>query len=106
MSNLNYRIPDDMAVEVLAEATRLHAEANRGYSFDDLQQACAESQIPSDIVAKAIRNIENKRCQRQAKQQELKAYIIQQSKKGISIGIGLLIPVVAISSMSFLGFNP
>jgi hypothetical protein len=50
MSNLNYRIPDDMAAEVLAEATRLHAEANWGYSFDDLQQACAESEIPSDIV--------------------------------------------------------
>jgi hypothetical protein len=106
MGDPNYRIPDDMAAEVLAEATRLHAEANRGYSFEDLQQACAEAQIPSHIVTKAIRNIQDKRSRKQAKQQELKAYIIQQSKKGISIGVGLLIPIVAISGMSFLGFNP
>ena len=99
MSNSDYRIPDDMAVEVLAEAARLYAETSKGYSFTDLQQACSEAQIPPDIINQAIRNVEEKRLREQTKRQQSQEYIKQQVKKGMATGIAFLIPALAISSI-------
>ncbi|MBE9159881.1 hypothetical protein IQ265_24045 [Nodosilinea sp. LEGE 06152] len=99
MSDPNSRISDDMVAEVLAEAARLHTEANKGYSIADLEQICLEAQIPPHIVRKAIRSVEEKRSREQAKRQQLSAYIKQQAKRGISVGIVLLIPMIAVSSI-------
>jgi hypothetical protein len=73
-----------MVAKVLAEAARLHAEANKGYSLADLERACMEAQIPSQIVWEAIRNIEQKRSGSR-----------KQIKRGTFIGIILLIPAIA-----------
>lgn len=99
MSDSDSRIPDDMVAEVLAEAARLHTEANKGYSIADLEQVCLEAQIPPHIVRKAIRSVEEKRLREQAKRQQLSAYIKQQARRGISVGIVLLIPATAVSSL-------
>jgi hypothetical protein len=99
MSDSDSRIPDDMVAEVLAEAARLHAETNKGYSLADLQQICLEAQIPPHLVKKAVRNIEEKRIYKQTKRRHLQQQIEQQVKKGISVGIALLIPAIAVSSI-------
>lgn len=99
MSDSDYRIPDDMAAEVIAEAARLHAEASKGYSFSDLKQVCSEVKIPPHIIRKAIKNIEEKRLREQTERRRLREYIKQQFKKGISAGIALLIPAIAVSSI-------
>lgn len=99
MSNPDYRIPDDIAVEVLAEAARLYAEASKGFSFADLQQACSEAQIPPHTIRQAIKNVEDKRLREQTKRQLFQDYIKQQVKKGMATGIAFLIPALAISSI-------
>jgi DNA repair exonuclease SbcCD ATPase subunit len=95
----DYRIPDDMAAEVLAESTRLYAESNNGYSFADLQQACADIQIPPHIVKQAISNVEEKRSGEQLKHQQFRDRLKTQVNKGISSGIALLVPAIAIASI-------
>jgi hypothetical protein len=99
MSNSDSRIPDDMIAEVLAEAARLHAETNNGYSLGDLQQICLEAQIPPHLVTKAVKNVEEKRIYKQTKRRYVQQQIEQQVKKGISVGIALLIPAIAVSSI-------
>lgn len=89
------RIPDDMVAEVLAEAARLQTEADKSYSLTDLQQICSEAQIPAHIVREAVRNIEAKRRQKQTKRWHLQQHL----KRGISVGIMLLIPAIAVSSL-------
>ncbi|MBF2066883.1 MAG: hypothetical protein IGS39_21065 [Calothrix sp. C42_A2020_038] len=99
MTNIDNRIADDMAAEVLAEAARLYAQASKSYSFADLQQACAQANIPSHIVTQAIKNIEEKRARERYQRQQQREYINKQVKKGISGGIKLLIPAIAVSSI-------
>lgn len=99
MSKPDQRIPDDRIAEVLAEAARLHAETHKGYTLADLQQVCSEAQIPAHIVEQAVKNIEEKRSRQQAKRQELQESIHQQVKRGLSTGIALLIPTIALSGL-------
>ncbi|KAF3888126.1 MULTISPECIES: hypothetical protein [Nostocales] len=99
MSHSSSRIPDDMAAEVLAEAARLFTEANTGYSLADLEQAGLEAQIPAHIIRQAIKNVEEKRSRRLILQRQHQEYITQQVRKGVSFGIALLIPAIAVSGI-------
>ena len=99
MKNPDYRIPDDMAAEVLAESARLYAEANKGYSFADLQQACADIQIPPHIIKQAVSNVEEKRSSEQLKRQQFHDYLKTQVNKGISTGLALLVPAISVSGI-------
>jgi hypothetical protein len=54
------RIPDEIAAEVLKEASRLHAESSKGYLPSEVKEACTEVGIPAHIVELAIKNVENK----------------------------------------------
>ena len=99
MTKFDYRIPDDMAAEVMAQATRLHAEANKGYSFADLEQACLEASIPPEIIRKAIKDVERKREQQQAQRQIMQNRIKEQVKKGMLASIALVIPTIILSSV-------
>lgn len=38
-------IPEDAVGEILVEAARLQAEANKSYSLADLKQICSEAEI-------------------------------------------------------------
>ncbi|AFY56443.1 hypothetical protein Riv7116_4003 [Rivularia sp. PCC 7116] len=100
MNNFDYRIPDDMAAEVMAEATRLHAEANKGYSFADLEQACLEANISPAIIQKAIKNIERKREEKRTQRQIMQNRIKEQVQKGLLASIVLIIPAIMISGIS------
>jgi hypothetical protein len=58
------RISDQMATKVLAEATRLHCEADRrkqatqeGFSHGELQQVCLEANIPTEYLDQAFLNV-------------------------------------------------
>ena len=96
MTNYDSRIPDDMAAEVMAEATRLHAEANKGYSFADLEQACLEANIPTEIIRKAIKNVKDKQVKEQIGNIVAQNRIKEQLQKALGVGIAFVIPVVAL----------
>ncbi len=67
MSHSDSCIPDDMANEILAEASRLHSEADSGYSREELQQACSEAGMPDSIFQKAVQTVKAKRQRRPTK---------------------------------------
>jgi hypothetical protein len=60
MNNSYKRIPDEIAADVLKEASRLHAESSKGYLPSEVKEACNEVGIPAHIVELAIKNVENK----------------------------------------------
>lgn len=99
MSYLNSRIPDHMAAEVLAEATRLHAQMSFGYSLEDLQQAGLEARIPPEIIQQAVKNVEKRHSRKRVKIQQFQQFIAQQIKNGISWKVKLLIPTIVISGV-------
>jgi hypothetical protein len=102
MQNTQNRIPDEMLADVLAEATRLHAAATAGYSFEDLQQACDEIHIPAHIVKQAIENVQAARAQRQRQRQQFQNFLKQQLLKGIPLGAAIFLGATPI--VGFLRF--
>lgn len=53
MDNVEPQIPEEIAPEVFAQASRLYAQTNRDcsdYSLAELMQAGAEAQIPPEFV--------------------------------------------------------
>ncbi|MEQ9000723.1 MAG: hypothetical protein RID53_30005 [Coleofasciculus sp. B1-GNL1-01] len=92
-------IPEDAVGEILVEAARLQAEANKTYSLADLKQIGSEAGITPHLVDTAVRNIEEKRGRKKKKQQKLQKQIKKQVKKGISVGISLMIPAIIVSSL-------
>jgi LemA protein len=63
MSNLNPRIPEEMAPEVFATASRLYAQKSQDYSIEELMQAASEAQIPPEFIQQAVQEIHQKRIQ-------------------------------------------
>jgi hypothetical protein len=102
MQNTQNRIPDEMLADVLAEATRLHAAATAGYSFEDLQQACDEIQIPAYIVKQAIENVQAARAHRQRQRQQFQNFLKQQLLKGLPLGAAIFLGATPI--VGFLQF--
>jgi hypothetical protein len=102
MQNTQNRIPDEMLADVLAEATRLHAAATAGYSFEDLQQACDEIQIPAYTIKQAIENVQAARAQRQRQRQQFQNFLKQQLLKGIPLGAAIFLGATPI--VGFLRF--
>lgn len=92
-------IPEDAVGEILVEAARLQAEANKSYSLADLKQICSEAGITPHFVETAVINIEEKQGRRQHKKPKLKRFVKKHLKKGISVGIPLVIPAIAVSSL-------
>ncbi|MEQ8975685.1 MAG: hypothetical protein RIE73_35555 [Coleofasciculus sp. C1-SOL-03] len=98
LKDINY-IPDELVGEILVEAARLQAEANKSYSLADLKQIGSEAGISPHFVERAIRKIEEKQGRKQQRQRKLQKQIKKQVKKGISVGIPLVIPAIAVSSL-------
>lgn len=86
MSQVDPRIPEEMADDVLEVASRLYAKANDSYSLQELQAAGKEVSIPPELIEQAIREVKEKR--RQAELEQRKAAERQQTFKWIGIGIG------------------
>lgn len=67
MNNQNSRIPENIAPEVFALASRYYANQTQSYSASELVQAGSEAQIPAEFIQQAIQDIQaqQKRRQRQ-----------------------------------------
>lgn len=91
MNNPEVRIPEDIAPEVLALASRYYARSTQSYSVSELVQAGSEVQIPAEFIEQAIREIQAQKEQQQ-EQQKRSRHIRQMLLK---IGAG----VVAVSAL-------
>ncbi|MGL5082305.1 MAG: LemA family protein [Microcoleaceae cyanobacterium] len=86
MSQVDPKIPEEMADDVLAIASRLYAEASDSYSVQELQAAGKEVSIPPELIEQAIREVKEKRRQAELDQQQ--AAERQRTFKWIGIGVG------------------
>jgi LemA protein len=68
MNNPEVRIPEDIAPEVLALASRYYASQTQSYSVSELVEAASEVQIPAEFIEQAIREIQAQREQQQEQQ--------------------------------------
>lgn len=102
MNHSDYRIPDDMASEILAEAARLKMKSSQGYSREELEQAGSEVQIPPEIVRQAIKIVEGRRQAKQMKWRRARDQFKQQIKKYTSIGVPLCILFASVSGILIL----
>ncbi len=85
------RIPEEIAPEVLALASRYYAQSTQSYSMSELVQAASEVQIPAEFIQQAIREIEALREQK-LEQQKRSRHMRQML---LTIGAG----IVAISAI-------
>ena len=110
MNNSECHISEDMLAKVLAEATRLQAETDKTYSLEDLRKVCAESQILPKNLEQALINVDKEQYRArkeqmlrqdriQRRRQEVKEFLKTQGTKSIYIGMILLIPAIAVSSL-------
>ena len=102
MSRPEYRISDEMASEVLAEAARLNMEAQKGYSPKELEQAGWEVQISPETMGQAIKIVEERWQAKQVEQQRSRERLKQKIKKITSIGFFLGIPIALAASLLIL----
>jgi LemA protein len=71
-SNSEIPIPEDIASEVLALASRYYAEQNQGYTLSELTQAGAEVQIPPELIELAVHEVQAQRQRKLEKQETIK----------------------------------
>ncbi len=72
---MNYssrHLPEDIALEVFALASRLYAEKNQGYSLSELIEAGTAAEIPAEFIERAVREIEAQRIRAKERQKRLK----------------------------------
>ncbi|MBE9125066.1 MULTISPECIES: LemA family protein [unclassified Coleofasciculus] len=74
MNNKNSRIPENIAPEVFALASRYYANQTQSYSASELMQAGSEAQIPAEFIQQAIQDIQT-RQKRQQKQRKILATV-------------------------------
>ncbi|HEY9673200.1 MAG TPA: LemA family protein [Waterburya sp.] len=86
MNNPEVRIPEDIATEVLALASRYYAHSTQSYSVSELVQAGSEVQIPAELIEQAIQEIQAQRSQK-LEQQKRSRYMHQMLLK---IGAGIV----------------
>jgi hypothetical protein len=105
MSHPEHRIPDDVAAEVLAEAARLNAAMHQGYTFQELEQAGLEAQIPPEIIAQALKIVEERRQARQLNWPQAKARLKQQltnlTSSELLIPVALTIATIILLPVSY-----
>lgn len=76
MNNPEVRIPEDIAPEVFALASRYYAHSTQSYSQSELVEAGAEVQIPAALIEQAIQDIQAQ--QEQKREQQQRARCIRQ----------------------------
>lgn len=87
MNNPEDRIPEDIAPEVLALASRYYAHSTQSYSVSELVQAGSEVQIPAEFIEQAIREIQAQRSQK-LEQQKRSRYMRQML---LNLGAGIMV---------------
>lgn len=71
MNNPEVRIPENIAPEVFALASRYYANQQNSYSVSELVQAGSEVQIPDEFIQQAIQDIQTQQKQRRKQRQIL-----------------------------------
>jgi len=94
MNNPEVRIPEDIAPEVLALASRYYASQTQSYSVSELVEAASEVQIPAEFIEQAIREIQAQREQK--REQQKRARRMRQML--LKVGAGFVAVSVAWSS--------
>lgn len=100
MSQSDERIPEDIAPEVLALASRMYAEQTQSYSQAELIRAGEEVQIPPELIQQAIKEVQAKRQTEQIQQEQAKER--QQKIKVVLAGVGVAIALWGIFSYNSL----
>jgi LemA protein len=100
MMQQNPDIPEDMADEVIAEASRLYAQTQDSYSLEDLKELGQGVQLPPVLIEKALAEVKAKRQQEKQKQQEQKQQrtILSMGLAGVA-GIVLLWGIYTYNSL-------
>lgn len=100
MNQQNPEIPEDMADEVIAEASYLYAQTQENYSLEELKDLGQDVQLPPALIEKALAEVRAKRQQKQQQQQERKQQrtILSIALAGVG-GIVLLWGVLTYNSL-------
>ncbi|NES94773.1 MAG: LemA family protein [Desertifilum sp. SIO1I2] len=94
------RIPEEIASEVLALASRMYAEQTQSYSQAELIQAGGEVQIPPELIQKAIQEVQKNRQASALQQQQAKAKT--RTLQMVLIGVGIAIALWGVFSYNTL----
>jgi LemA protein len=94
------KIPDDLAPEVLELASRYYNESQNSYSLAELQEAGAEVQIPPELIAKALEDVQVKKKQEQ--QQQEKAQERRKTAQWIAAGVAVILSIWGIAAYNGL----
>ncbi|BBC26273.1 LemA family protein [Pseudanabaena sp. ABRG5-3] len=86
MSKSEVRVPEKIAPEVFALASRYYADYRQGYSESDLIKAGSEADIPPEFIHKAIQEIQAQNLQKLEKEQRVRT----QWNLLLKLGIGVL----------------
>jgi LemA protein len=87
------QIPEEIAPEVFALASRLYAEQNQSYSMKELIEVGTEVDIPPEFIQQAVREVQEKRIQTQKRQRRLKI---------VGVGVGVAIALWGIVTYNYL----
>ena len=87
MNNPEDRIPEEIAPEVLALASRYYAHSTQSYSVSELVQAGSEVQIPAEFIEQAIREIQAQRSQTLEQQKRSR----HRRQKLLNLGAGIMV---------------
>lgn len=86
MNNYSDRIPEDIAPEVLALASRYYAQQQEGYSESELIAAGSEVSIPPEFIQQAIQDVQRQRQQERIKQQQRQQQLQVSAMIGAAMG--------------------
>jgi LemA protein len=81
------QIPEEMADEVLALASRLYTEQLNSYSLSQLIEAGSEAQIPPEFVAQAMQELQERKIRENLAKQERENVV----KQSLAIVAGTLL---------------
>lgn len=76
MNNEDSRIPEKIAPQIFALASRLYAAENQGYSLTQLIEAGREAQIPPEYVQQALQQLQAKQIKKSHRQNKVKLALL------------------------------
>jgi LemA protein len=101
MSNPEIRIPEEIAPEVFALASRYYADYRQGFSESELVKAGSEVDLPPEFIQKAIQEIQTQQLQKLDRQKHAQ----HQRQLLLKIGAGFLSIVLLWSIWIYNSFS-
>lgn len=101
MSNSENRIPEEIAPEVFALASRYYADYRQDFSESELVQAGSEVDIPAEFIQKAIQDIQAQQLQKLDQQKRAQ----RQRQQWLKLGVGCLSIILLWSIWTYNSFS-